>query len=44
MRQGRSDVLNDISKIIDDYSCDRDIKPNVSLGQMINEYIYEQTR
>ena len=42
--QGRADVLKDITKIIDDYACDRDIKSNVSLGQMISQYIYKQTK
>lgn len=42
--KGRADVLKDIAKIIDDYACDRDVKSNVSLGQMISQYIYKQTK
>lgn len=43
-QQGRADVLKDIAKIIDDYACDRGIKSDVSIGQMISQYIYEQTK
>lgn len=41
-KQGKADVLKNIAKIVNDYVCDRDIKSNVSLEKMINEYIYKK--
>lgn len=43
-QQGRADVITEIAKIIDDYSCDRDVKTNVNLMERISQYIYEQTK